>query len=232
MGLLATEEAVAQSRSEEVVQDYLAQQLERGYGRRKFKKVGETFDACSKGNGVRLFGRENGTGTFRDVTVAAGETKLIELPYEVKELRWYCGGSRERVANDDTFDWLTLERAGNGALHWTFLRETSSNEPSEASTSVAMSDASPSATPFDLRGLDLAPDEKLYSGAELALPSVTNAATAQDYCVTVYSASGGAVIGRETIQASSDGEAAAKGYRVMKKYCPIRCPYSVRRGKC
>jgi len=53
------------------------------------------------------------------------------------------------------------------------------------------------------------------------------------YCVTVFSQSGGAVIARQTIDASNDFEAAYKGRQIMQQYCPfIDCPYGTRRGAC
>jgi hypothetical protein len=79
------------------------------------KQVGTRKDACSRGNEVRFAGK-NG-----DVTVAANESKLVELAAPTTELFWFCGGTRERCANDNPFNWVRCERAGNGAITWTFF---------------------------------------------------------------------------------------------------------------
>ena len=79
------------------------------------KQVGTTNDACSSGNATRFAGKDG------DVTVGAGESKLVELPAYTNELFWFCGGSRERCANDNPFNYVRCERAGNGAITWTFF---------------------------------------------------------------------------------------------------------------
>jgi hypothetical protein len=80
----------------------------------KLVEVGRTKDACAGGNGVRF------TGASGEVTVAAGSAQLVRLPAAARELFWYCGGSRERCANDQPFDHVLCERAGNGAISWVF----------------------------------------------------------------------------------------------------------------
>lgn len=72
---------------------------------------------------MTFFGRENGKGDFGKVTVKAGDLKFVELVSSARELRWYCGGTRERVANDRDFDWVQIERAGNGAITWKFFKQ-------------------------------------------------------------------------------------------------------------
>jgi hypothetical protein len=79
-----------------------------------------------------------------------------------------------------------------------------------------------------------APEESTHAGAATTMDEgvVVSTLNASQYCVTVYSASGGVVLARKTITAGSDAEAAVQGYRIMKQYCPIGCPYQVRRGAC
>jgi hypothetical protein len=108
------------SRSEQIL-EFLAT---KGH-KRKLIVVFESYDACAPNNPVTLFGRVNGQGEFGTVSVARGEMKLIELPAVVVQLHWYCGGTRETIDNPFgifRFDWVQLERAENGALHWTYLK--------------------------------------------------------------------------------------------------------------
>jgi hypothetical protein len=84
--------------------------------------VGETFVPSGKESNVALIGRENGTGDYCKVLVQAGQVKLIQLPHSVTGLNWECGPARGRVGSGPAFDWLTIERDGDGgAIHWTFL---------------------------------------------------------------------------------------------------------------
>ena len=77
--------------------------------------VGNTKDACDKSNPVKL---ESSTGT---VSVGANSTKSVSLPARTTEIFWYCGGSRERSANDKEFNNVKISRAANGAIQWTFF---------------------------------------------------------------------------------------------------------------
>ena len=85
-------------------------------------EVGDTKDACGHDK-VTFSGRENGEGKVGEVKVGKGEKKLVEMPSVVTEFHWYCNGTRERVANDKPFDWVLIERAGNGAIAWKFYRK-------------------------------------------------------------------------------------------------------------
>lgn len=82
-----------------------------------YDRVGTTKDACDKKNEVRITGKDG------DVKIPADSSALVVLASSKKELVWYCGGSRERVANDESFDHVLVERAGNGAISWTFLKK-------------------------------------------------------------------------------------------------------------
>jgi hypothetical protein len=79
-------------------------------------EVGRTRDACAGGNLVRFNGRAG------EVSIAANQSRIVELPALQKELIWYCGGSRERCANNQAFNWVLCERAGNGAIQWVFYK--------------------------------------------------------------------------------------------------------------
>jgi len=84
--------------------------------------AGEIFVPSGKESHVVLIGRENGTGDYGKVLVQAGQVKLIQLPHSVAGLNWECGPARGHVGNGSAFDWLTIERHGDGgAIHWTFL---------------------------------------------------------------------------------------------------------------
>lgn len=76
-----------------------------------YTQVGTTKDACGKGNAVRV----------HSTMIAAGETKIIDLPAYTRETIWYCGDRRERCANDQPYNAIQCSRAGNGAIFWTFL---------------------------------------------------------------------------------------------------------------
>jgi hypothetical protein len=82
-----------------------------------YDRVGTTKDACDKNNVVRITGKDG------DIKIPADSSELVALPASKKELFWYCGGTRERVANDESFDHVLVERAGNGAINWTFLKK-------------------------------------------------------------------------------------------------------------
>src|SRR5262249_10091591 len=76
----------------------------------KLIEVGTTKDACSRNNAVR-FKDEKGKDTY----VYANENKLVRVSSEpIKDFTWFCGDSRERVANDVGFTWVRCERAANG----------------------------------------------------------------------------------------------------------------------
>ena len=85
-------------------------------------EVGHTKDACG-GTTVSFSGRENGEGKVGDIKVGKGEKKLVEMPAVYNDFHWYCDGNRERAANDKPFDWVLIERAGNGAIGWNFYRK-------------------------------------------------------------------------------------------------------------
>jgi len=77
-------------------------------------EVGKTKDACAGANELRFRAKES------DVKVPADSSKIVDLPAFTKELYWYCGGTRERCVNDHPFNSIGCERAGNGAIIWTF----------------------------------------------------------------------------------------------------------------
>lgn len=86
-------------------------------------KVGQTNDACDGSERVRFHGKDG------DVFLKAGESKRVEMPSLMNEFYWFCGGSREHVANDDYFNVVRISRAGNGAITWKFYKAAPTPEP-------------------------------------------------------------------------------------------------------
>lgn len=87
-------------------------------------RVGESNDACDASHRIAFTAR-NG----ERVRLAAGATELKELAGLTREIEWKCGDSAERVANPNEFNWVQVERAGNGAIHWVFYRSPSMLHP-------------------------------------------------------------------------------------------------------
>lgn len=79
-------------------------------------KVGDTKDACDRHDAVTL------TGKSGKVTIKAGRSAQIDLPAPVREITWFCGGSREASSNDIPYDRIKLSRKANGAMTWQFIR--------------------------------------------------------------------------------------------------------------
>lgn len=85
--------------------------------------VGTTKDDCNNPQQVRLNGK-NGV-----VKIKPGESKLVELSIPQNEIKWFCetpsggcpsGKCDESSGNPVPFNFVRLERAGNGALNWIF----------------------------------------------------------------------------------------------------------------
>lgn len=87
-------------------------------------KMGVSNDACDKSRVVSFRGR-NGTAKLGPL-----DSLLVELPNLVRDLSWKCDDSNERVANPNEFNWVQVERAGNGAIHWVFYRSATMIHPS------------------------------------------------------------------------------------------------------
>ena len=80
-------------------------------------QVGSTQDACDRDEVVKIADRHGDA-----VRIKAGDkNKVVDLPSATRELSWYCGGSRERAANDHPFNRVRVTRAENGALTWAFI---------------------------------------------------------------------------------------------------------------
>ena len=99
-------------------------------------KVGMTKDGCDGSRHVRFKGKGG------NVIVKAGKTsELVELPSVRNQIDWFCvppSGTcpkddvcDEHSANSLAFDFVQLERAGNGALNWIFYRRKNSVQPGE-----------------------------------------------------------------------------------------------------
>lgn len=83
-------------------------------------KVGDTKDGCSADNAV-TFQISSGTAKVK----ANSSPAPFDLPGLTREITWYCGGSRERSANDTPFNRVKISRANNGAIQWVFYKATS-----------------------------------------------------------------------------------------------------------
>jgi len=82
-------------------------------------KVGDTKDGCDKSEVVK-FQTSNGQAQVK----ANSSPAPFDLPGLTREITWYCGGSRERSANDTEFNKVKISRAANGAIQWTFYKAT------------------------------------------------------------------------------------------------------------
>jgi hypothetical protein len=106
------------------------------------KKVGDTKDGCDKSEVVK-FQTSSGQAKVK----ANSPTQAFDLPGLTREITWYCGGSRERSANDNQFNRVKISRASNGAIQWTFFLVTgdtaiASNPPTQMGNSKDACDAS------------------------------------------------------------------------------------------
>jgi hypothetical protein len=57
-----------------------------------------------------------------EVFVNAGDSQRVVLPSLTDEIFWFCGGDRNRSANDEHFDVVKISRKDNGAISWTFFK--------------------------------------------------------------------------------------------------------------
>ena len=109
-------------------------------------KVGTTKDGCDGDRHVRFKGKDG------NVIVKAGKSSdLIELSSVRNQIDWFCvppSGTcpnndvcDEHSANSLAFDFAQLERAGNGAMNWTFYRRKNSVQPGEPAVPEFMRNA-------------------------------------------------------------------------------------------
>lgn len=97
-------------------------------------KVGDTKDGCDAGNAV-TFQTSNGTAKVKANT----SPTPFDLPGLTREITWYCGGSRERSANDTEFNRVKISRAKNGAIQWVFYKASNGQgSTNQGSTHVQM----------------------------------------------------------------------------------------------
>src|SRR6185295_10912988 len=89
-------------------------------------KVGDTKDGCDGSNRVRFHGKAG------DVFIKPGDSQRVELPSLTNEIVWFCGGDRNRSANDEHFNVVKISRKDNGAITWTFFK----SEPAPSSNLV------------------------------------------------------------------------------------------------
>jgi len=83
-------------------------------------RVGDTKDACDRSQIVKV--RDT---VPKALEVKAGDIQTGDLPSLTREIFWNCGDSHERAANDNPFNRVQIERAGNGAIQWIFYRTMS-----------------------------------------------------------------------------------------------------------
>lgn len=88
------------------------------------KSVGTTKDACD-GHAAVTFATRDGTAK---VTNDQKDHRFAMTGF-LRELHWYCGGTRERVANDAPFNVVVIHRAANGAIAWTFQNDNAVPAP-------------------------------------------------------------------------------------------------------
>lgn len=86
--------------------------------------VGSTKDGCDGEHPVKFEGKDGTVTIHRN-----NSGTVVELPSSTRELNWYCGGSRERSANDKPFNAVKISRASNGAIQWVFLVKSAPPAP-------------------------------------------------------------------------------------------------------
>jgi hypothetical protein len=101
-------------------------------------RVGTTKDGCDGSRQVKFQGKDG------DVSIKAGQSKLVELSSARNTLNWDCvppSGNcpsgdvcDEHVGNSIAFDTVQIERAGNGAISWVFYMKKNSAPSSESAT--------------------------------------------------------------------------------------------------
>jgi hypothetical protein len=99
-------------------------------GQTPVHRAGDTADGCD-GNQPVTFGSKAGT-----VSVAKSQTITVDLAKPVTELTWFCGKSKERVANDTPFDQVQISRRVNGAIKWVFNLKTAAPDPADTCRKV------------------------------------------------------------------------------------------------
>jgi hypothetical protein len=92
--------------------------------------VGDTRDACG-GTSVQFATKTGSLSVLKgqNQNLNKGNPAPVALPSMTREITWYCDGTRERSANDTPFNAVEIQRAPNGAIHWTFfvISEAASN---------------------------------------------------------------------------------------------------------
>ncbi len=95
----------------------LAWTTEGGVAPQQDTQVGTTSDDCNPARMVRFHGKDG------DVFIKPGDSKRVEMPSLMNEFHWFCGDSRERVANDNYFNVVIISRAhSSGNITWKFYK--------------------------------------------------------------------------------------------------------------
>lgn len=85
--------------------------------------VGDTAAGCHKQHTVSV------QGVSGKVSIAASETKIVDLPAATKKLDFQCGNDGESAENDTFFDRVRVSRNSNGAIQFTFYLKTAAADP-------------------------------------------------------------------------------------------------------
>jgi hypothetical protein len=71
-------------------------------------------------------------GKDGEVTIKAGETKLIELPKPTLSVQWQCGDFNPEAIDDvEPFDYVLVEWKSDGHVTWSCYRSSSASAPTD-----------------------------------------------------------------------------------------------------
>jgi hypothetical protein len=77
------------------------------------------------------------TGKEGEVTIKAGETKLIELPKPTLAVQWQCGDFKPEAVDDvEPFDYVLVEWKSDGHVTWSCYRSPATSTPQAGTSKV------------------------------------------------------------------------------------------------
>jgi hypothetical protein len=72
------------------------------------------------------------TGKDGEVTIKAGETKLIELPKPTLSVQWQCGDFNPEAVDDvEPFDYVLVDWKSDGHVTWSCYRSSAASAPTD-----------------------------------------------------------------------------------------------------
>jgi hypothetical protein len=72
------------------------------------------------------------TGKTGEVTIRAGETRLIELPKSTLFMQWQCGDFKpEGIEDVEPFDYVLVDWKSDGHVTWTCFRSPATSTPED-----------------------------------------------------------------------------------------------------